>query len=106
MRRVPPLMRNSLRKRIAFDELHHKCAPATGVLETVERRDVRMIQGGKQLRLPLEPCQPVCIRGKVLRQELQRHVAPQTRVVRTVDLTHATDADKRLDFVRTDTTAS
>jgi hypothetical protein len=56
------------------------------VLEAVNASDVRMIEGGEQLRLSLEPRKTVRIDGKQLRQDLQRDVAIERRIARAIDL--------------------
>ena len=62
--------RNALRKILALDEFHHEGMHATGLLESVDRRDVRMIQGRERLRLALEPRQAIGVGGERVRQDL------------------------------------
>ena len=63
-----------------------------GVFETVDVRDVRMIQRGQHLRFALESREPVGISRERLGQDLDRDVAIQPRVARAIDLAHAARA--------------
>ena len=45
--------------------------PVEGVLEAVDRRDVRMIQRGQDFRFTLKPRQSIRIARDGLRQDLQ-----------------------------------
>ena len=49
--------RDALREVITLDEFHHEGVHAPGLLEPVNRGDVRMVQGRERLRFALEPCQ-------------------------------------------------
>jgi hypothetical protein len=55
----------------------------------VDRGDVRVAERRQQLRFPPEACEPLGIGGDRLRQELERDVAPEPRVLRAPDLAHA-----------------
>src|SRR5262249_19219583 len=61
-----------------------------------------MIERSQHLRFTLEAEHAAGIAGERLRQHLQRHVALQLRVARTVDLTHPAGANGRGDLVRTE----
>jgi hypothetical protein len=68
-------------------------------------RDAGVIQGGQDLRFPLEAGEPVGVPGDGLGQDLDGHVALQLRVRGPVDLAHAAGADLRGDLIGTDTAA-
>jgi hypothetical protein len=68
----------------------------------VNASDVRVIQAGQQLRFTLESSQPLGIVGIDVWQDLQRDVATQASIVRTVDLAHAAASDQRIDTIRTE----
>ena len=59
-----------------------------------------MIQRGQQPRLPLEPRATIGVSREDIRQNLDRHVAPQRRIARAVDVTHAARAEQRANLVR------
>ena len=44
---------------LALDELEHERADAAGLLESVDRRDVRVVQRGQQLGFTLEAAHPL-----------------------------------------------
>jgi hypothetical protein len=49
---------------------------------------VRVVQAGENLRHALETRQPLPVFGKSFRQDFDGDVAPETRVMRSVDLAH------------------
>ncbi len=55
----------------------------------MDLRDVGMIEAGKNLRLTLEPGQPIRISGKRLGQDLQRHLPVELGIGGLIDLAHA-----------------
>ena len=70
-----------------------------GLLEPVNRGDVRMIQRRERLRLALEPRQAFGVGGERVRQDLDRDLAAERRVRRPIHLAHPAFADRRGDFV-------
>ena len=68
-------------------------------LESVDRRDVGMIQRGEGLRLPFEPRETLGVPGERVRQDLDGDLTTQRRVRRPVHLPHSAFADRRSDFV-------
>ena len=92
-------LRNALRKRRAFDQLHHESLHAVGVLEPVDRGDVRMIQRGEDLRFALKARQAVGVGCERRGEDLDRDLTLQLRVRRPIDLPHSTHAELRGDFV-------
>ena len=91
-----------LRERLALDELEDEPAHAARLLEPVDVRDVRMIEGGQHLGLALEARKPVGIRGERLGKNLDRDVAAELRVLRPIDLSHPARAERREDLVRSE----
>ena len=59
--------------------------PAAGFLHAVERGNVRMIERGEHFRFALEAGHTIRIEQKRLRQYLDRDLADQLRVARTID---------------------
>ena len=62
---------------------------ALGFLDAVNGGDVRVVQAGEDLRLPLEPGEAVRISGEGVGQDLQGDLAVELRVGRLPDLAHA-----------------
>ena len=91
--------RDSVGERRAFDQLHHQGVLAAGIFEAVDLRDVRMIEGREELRFAAEPCEAIGIVGDGGQQDLDGHVAIQSRIAGAIDLAHPTRADARRDPV-------
>jgi hypothetical protein len=60
-----------------------------------------MIQGRSGSRLTHEPLHPVRVRRDIQRQNLQRHLTVEPRVVGEVDFSHAAGAQQRKNLVVT-----
>ena len=93
---------DAIGQRGPVDELHHQRLPGRRFLDAVDRRDVRMVQRGEDLRFALEPREALGIGGERRRQDLEGDVALQSAVTRAVDLPHAAGRDEAEDLVRTD----
>jgi hypothetical protein len=61
--------------------------------------NVRMVQGGKQMRLALEPPDPLTIARDALGKRLDRDVAIERGVSRLPHLTHAAGPDGAQNFI-------
>ncbi len=90
---------------VSIDQFHHErsharlsCACSRALLETVNLRDVRVVERCEHLRFTREPREPLGIRREQLRQHFQRDVPVQRGVARPVDLAHSTVADGGDDF--------
>ena len=59
-----------------------------------------MIQRSGGARFQLESPQPIAVEGKRRRQDLERHIPPNSRVTCSVDLPHPPGPDRGDDFVR------
>ena len=95
----------ALGQRLPLDELEDESMNAVTLLEPVDGADVRMIQRCQQPRLALEPRATIRVGREDVRQNLDRHVAPERRIARTVDVTHPACAEERANLVRTKTLA-
>ena len=73
--------------------------------DLVNRHDVGMVQRRGRARLLLEPRDPVPIQGQGLRQDLDRHLAAEPRVLRPVDLSHSARTEGRQDLVAAEASA-
>jgi hypothetical protein len=61
------------------------------------------LREAKHLRLALEPGEPLRIARKYLRQDLQRDIAVELGVARSIHLAHTAGAKSASDFVRAET---
>ena len=93
---------DSIRQRLAFDQLHRQEPLAIGLLEPIERGDICVIQLREQLRLTLEPIQTFFVAGELFGKDFDGDVASEFRVTSTINLAHATCSDGLDDFVGTE----
>ncbi len=104
-RRSPTLRRpgsppgESLAEVFSFDELERQERRAAGLLQPIDRGDVRVVQRGKQVGLTPEAREPLGIACHFGRQHLDRRLAIEVGVGRPVHLAHAAGADRRGDAV-------
>jgi len=54
--------------------------------KAVDRRDVRVVERGEDFRFPLKPCETFRLISKRFRQDFDRDVALEPRVVGAIDL--------------------
>ena len=91
---------DSLRQIVAGHQLHDERVDIARLLESVNDRDVWMVQRGQGAGFALKPCNTVRIGGECLRQDLDRHLAIELRITGSVDLPHAAFANLRRDHIR------
>ncbi len=87
------------RKVLALDQLERQVGRVAGLFETVDRRDVGVVERGQQLRLAVEAGQTLRVGGDVRGQRLDRRRPVEPRVGRGPDLTHPALAELALDAV-------
>ena len=71
-----------------------------GRLDLVDRDDVRVVERRGGFGFLKESLATRLVRHAVVREDLDRDLAPQPRVARAIDLAHATRAKQREDFIR------
>ena len=81
-----------LPQRLALEPLHDDVRLVIGDAELVDRHDVRMVQGGRRLRLALEASDLFRV-GRGRQQDLDGDRAIELRVLREEHLAHAAGAD-------------
>ena len=91
--------REPLLEVFALDELESEERLPVGLLEPVDRGDVRVVEGGEKVRLALEAAQALGVLRHLRRQHLDRHVAVEVRVGGPVHLAHAPGPERRRDPV-------
>ena len=87
-------------QRLAFDELADDERPAVELAEIVDDENVRMAERRGRVRFCTEAAHPIGIGGHLARQQLERDVAIELRVVGFVDCTHASFTHTRYDAIR------
>jgi hypothetical protein len=70
--------------------------------QSVDVRNVRMIQRGERLRFASEARHALRVVRKRLRQDLDRDIPIELRVARAIHLAHTAGADRAGDLVRAD----
>ena len=80
-------------QRRPLHQLQHQRPRPLGFLDAVDGGDVRVVQAGQDLRLPLEPGEAVWIGSEGVGEDLQRDLAAQLGVGGLPDLTHAAAAE-------------
>ena len=98
MHRQRPAL-HSLVEAVAFEQLGHDIGLSVVHPDVVDRQDIRVIQRSRRARFLLEPTQSLGIAGEGGRQDLDRHVTPQTGIARSIHLAHPAGADERDNFV-------
>src|SRR5262249_2315643 len=90
-------------KRLALEELRYDVRRAVVGADVVDAEDVGVIERAGSARFLLEPAEAVCGFRESGRQDFHGHFASQPRVVGAIDLAHASGAEGRHDFVRSET---
>src|SRR5262245_47075734 len=94
-----------IRESCALDEFEHQCANPVGLLNPVDARDVRMVEGREEFGLALESDDAIPVRRNRVREGLQRNVTLEAGVPRPIDLPHPAFAEEGNHFERTEPAA-
>jgi hypothetical protein len=87
-------------KRGSFNQLENKRSNPARFLDSVDVRDVGMIQRSQHMRLALEAGHALRIGRKGVRQYFDSDVAMEFPVAGAINLTHAAGTERGEDFVR------
>ena len=80
-------------QRRSLDQLQHEGLNAISLLELVNRRDVRVVQRGEDVRFALEAREAIGVRRE-RGLDFDRHVAIQPGIACPEDLAHAAGPEK------------
>ena len=94
-----------LRERRALYQFHDERRHAVGVFETVDLRDVRMIQRREGFGFALEAREALRIIRDGAEQDFDGDIAIELRVTRAIDHAHPAFAEGRDDLVRAEARA-
>jgi hypothetical protein len=92
-------VRERVCERGALDELENQEANVVGFLEAVDRADVGMVERREHSRFAFEARQSIGMPGERRWQNLDGDIAPELRIVRTVDFAHAARAEQRVQAI-------
>ncbi len=99
---VEPAPRDQLHQRSPFHQFHRQEADVPDLLDRVDGDDVRVVECGDGLRFAFEALAAIGVTGETRRQDFQRHRPAEPQIAGAVDLPHASGAERRVDFVRSD----
>ena len=77
---------NPRSERFSRDELEHEVVRGLGLLHTVDRSDVRVVERGEDFRLALESSQPLRVLGELIGQDFDRDIPAELCVPGSIDL--------------------
>ncbi len=86
-------------ERLPLQQFHGDEGSPIGLVNLVDRADVRVVQRGCSLSFPLEAAESLCVVGEFVGKELQGDVATELEVFRLVHHTHTAAADLAEDAV-------
>ena len=86
--------RDALRQIVALDEFHHQRTDTAGFFQSVNDRDVGMVQRGQGLGFTQEAREPLGVVRERLGQDLDRDITIELGIPRPVDFAHAPAADR------------
>jgi hypothetical protein len=86
-------------ERLPLKQFHSDEASPIGLVNLVDRADVRVVQGGRSLGLPLKTAEGLRVVGEFVGKELQSDVATELEVFSLVHHAHAPAADPAEDAV-------
>ena len=92
-------------ERLAVHEFEDEVRLRIGGFEAMDPGDVRMVQRGEELRLPLEARHAIVVGGDRCVQRLDCDRAIELGIAGAIHLAHATFAEKGRDFVQADSGA-
>ena len=87
-------------QRFALQILHHQKIDAVLMPHVVQRADTRMIQRRNRARLAVESLSQLRVGGKMLRQDLDGHVAAQPGIPGAIHLAHSARSQRGHNLVR------
>ena len=95
-------LRQQVLERVTWDVLEYE-KPFAGVFfDSVDGGDVRMIERREKARFALESSKCVIVTGERFGKQLDRNLAPESRIRRAIDHAHSARAKRVENFIRTE----
>ncbi len=82
------LARDAVPECLSLQQFHGDEGSPIGLVDLVDRADVRVVQRGHGFGFPLKAAESLCVMGKLVGKELQRGVATELEVFSLVHHTH------------------
>jgi hypothetical protein len=101
-RYLQPTRAQTVRQRLALDELEDEPVTLVTMLDSVDSGYVRMIESREHTRLPVEPRAALGIGHEDIGQNLDRHIAAEGDVARPVDISRPAACDQGPNLVRSE----
>lgn len=89
-------------ERRTLDHLHDDDLIRADPFESINGRDVRVIERGEYLRFTRKSRDAIRVSGKAVRQDFERNVTTELRVASPIHRSHSALADRRGDLVDAD----
>jgi hypothetical protein len=94
-----------IRKRFAFDKFHDQKRLALVFFDTMDGRNIGMVERRQQLSFAFKASQPLTFMDQRFRYELQRYGTIEFDILGEIDLPHCAFADLFSDLVMGDGSA-
>ena len=91
--------RDPIGDRLALDQLEHERVGLAAVFESVNRRDVRMIERGEELRFPFETSQAIGVEREIGWEHLESDISISFRSRARYTFAHAAGTQRAGDLV-------
>jgi hypothetical protein len=92
----------AFRKILPLHQFHHEDPRPVGLLESVDRGDVGVVERSEHLGFPLEAPHALLVLGKDRGQDLERYLAVQPGIGGPIHLTHSSGTELVGDLVMSD----
>src|SRR6266852_5423263 len=93
------LARDRVPERLPLQQFHGNEGSPLGLVNLIDRADVRVVQRRRSLSLPLEAAEGLRVMGEFVGKELQSDVATELQIFRLVYHTHSATPDPAQDAV-------
>ena len=94
--------RQTLAERRAFHEFEHEAADAFGLLESIDRANVRVVQRRQHPRLAFEARDPLRVCKEDVCHDLDGDITAQLRIAGPIHVAHPARAEERKNPMRTE----
>jgi hypothetical protein len=90
---------NAIGEGRSFDKFHNQSVGSGGIFETIDGRDVGVIEGGEKFGFAAETGEAIVVDGDRSGENLQGYLAAEFAVEGAVDFAHSADAEQGIHFM-------